>query len=152
MNGSIRFRDDAEIRRLADEFRESASLRGHNIPPIDVIYIAEIVLKLDVIPLPNLRADQNIDAALLPDLTGFYIDEDAYMSWERGVRWIEQRLRFSFAHELGHYVLHREEIAANRFGRWNNFGSGRLRRQTTGARSIRRTSLRGGFWYRARFC
>ena len=115
MNGNIRYRDDAEIRRAADGFRESAALRGHNIPPIDVIYVVEIILRLDVIPLPNLRADQNIDAALLPDLTGFYVDEDAYMAWERGVRWVEQRLRFSFAHELGHYVLHREEIAVNRF-------------------------------------
>lgn len=115
MNGNVSYRDKPAIWRAADEFRESAELRGHHIPPIDVIYIAEIVLKLDVIPLPNLRADQNIDAALLPDLSGFYIDEDAYMAWERGVRWIEQRLRFSFAHELGHYVLHKEEIEANRF-------------------------------------
>ena len=115
MSGSVRYKDDAAIWRAADAFRESAELRGHHIPPIDVIYIAEIFLKLNVIPLPDLFAEQKIDAALLPDLSGFYIDEDAYMAWERGFRWVEQRLRFSFAHELGHFVLHKDEIAVNRF-------------------------------------
>ncbi|MCG3149634.1 MAG: hypothetical protein PCFJNLEI_03099 [Verrucomicrobiae bacterium] len=115
MSGNVRFRDNPDIWRAADAFRESVELRGHHVPPVDVIYIAEVILKLDVIPLPDLFARQKIDAALLPDLTGFYVDEDAYMSWERGNPWIEQRLRFSFAHELGHYVLHKEEITANRF-------------------------------------
>ncbi|MGD0058095.1 MAG: ImmA/IrrE family metallo-endopeptidase [Verrucomicrobiia bacterium] len=115
MNGSVRYRDKAALWQAADEFRESAELRGHHFPPIDVIYIAEVILKLDVIPLENLFAAQRIDAALLPDLSGFYIDEDAYMSWERGVRWIEQRLRFSFAHELGHFVLHGKEIEERQF-------------------------------------
>jgi Zn-dependent peptidase ImmA (M78 family) len=115
MSVKVKYRDDDTIRHLADEFRDSALLCGFHVPPIDVIYIAEVILKLDVIPLENLRADQNIDAALLPDLSGFYIDEDAYMSWEHGVAWVEQRLRFSFAHELGHYVLHKDEIAANQF-------------------------------------
>jgi hypothetical protein len=109
------YREVESIWQAADAFRLSHELQGVNIPPIDVIYIAEVVLKLDVIPLPNLFVDQRLDAALLPDLSGFYIDEDAYMSWERGQRWVEQRLRFSFAHELGHYVLHREAIAAHRF-------------------------------------
>jgi Zn-dependent peptidase ImmA (M78 family) len=115
VNGSVRYRDKAALWQAADDFRESVELRGHHLPPIDVIYIAEVILRLDVIPLENLFAGQRIDAALLPDLTGFYIDEDAYMSWERGVRWIEQRLRFSFAHELGHFVLHGKEIEERHF-------------------------------------
>jgi Zn-dependent peptidase ImmA (M78 family) len=121
VSGSVRYKDDAAIWRAADEFRESAELRGHHIPPIDVIYIAEIILKLDVIPLRDLFAEQKIDAALLPDLSGFYIDEDAYMSWEHGFRWVEQRLRFSFAHEIAHYVLHKAEIAVNRFETMEQF-------------------------------
>ena len=115
MNGKIGFRNNEAIRRVADRLRDGALLQGHNLPPIDVIYIAEVVLKLDVIPLPNLFAEEHIDAALMLDLSGFYIDEDAYMAWERGLRWVEKRLRFSFAHELGHYHLHQKEIAANRF-------------------------------------
>jgi Zn-dependent peptidase ImmA (M78 family) len=115
VNGSVSYKDKPAIWKEADNFRDSADLRGHNIPPIDVIYIAEVILKLDIIPLENLFAEQSIDAALLPDLTGFYIDEEAYMGWERGTRWVEQRLRFSFAHELGHLVLHSKEIKAQCF-------------------------------------
>jgi Zn-dependent peptidase ImmA (M78 family) len=121
VNGSVRYRDKAALWRAADDFRESVELRGHHLPPIDVIYIAEVILRLDVIPLEDLFAEQRIDAALLPDLSGFYIDEDAYMSWERGVRWIEQRLRFSFAHELGHFVLHGKEIEERQFGSVEEF-------------------------------
>jgi len=115
MSEKVKYRDKPAIWRAADDFRDSTELRGHHIPPIDVIYIAEVILKLDIIPIENLFADQKIDAALLPDLSGFYTDEDAYMAWERGSPWIERRLRFSFAHEFGHFVLHREEIAANEF-------------------------------------
>jgi Zn-dependent peptidase ImmA (M78 family) len=115
VNGNVRYKDNPAIWRAADDFRESAELRSHNVPPIDVIYVAEVILKLDVIPLENLFAEHRIDAALIPDLSGFYIDEDAYMGWERGTRWVEQRLRFSFAHELGHFVLRRKEIEVRRF-------------------------------------
>jgi hypothetical protein len=61
VNENVRYKDNSTIWRTADEFRESADLRGHHIPPIDVIYIAEVILKLDVIPLENLFADQRID-------------------------------------------------------------------------------------------
>jgi Zn-dependent peptidase ImmA (M78 family) len=114
MSIKVKFRDDESLRRAADEFRASADLRGFDVPPIDVIYIAEVILKLDVIALPDLFADQHKDAGLLADLSGFYIDEDAYMAWEQDERWVEKRLRFSFAHELAHYVLHKEEIIASR--------------------------------------
>jgi len=114
MSIKVDYRDDETIRRAADEFRASAALQGLNVPPIDVIYIAEVILKLDVIPLPNLFAEQRIDAALMADLSGFYVDEDAYLAWDKKVRWVENRLRFSFAHELAHYILHKDEIAAGR--------------------------------------
>jgi Zn-dependent peptidase ImmA (M78 family) len=114
MSIKVKFRDDETIRRAADEFRNSAELRGFDVPPIDVIYIAEVILKLDVIGLPDLFADQHKDAGLLADLSGFYVDEDAYMAWDKKNQWVEKRLRFSFAHELAHYVLHREEIIAGR--------------------------------------
>lgn len=115
MTTIVKYRSNEEIREKADEIRCSPELVGHNIPPIDVFYLAEVILKLDIIPLRNLLVDQHIDAALLPDLSGFYIDEEAYLSWEAGQAWVEQRLRFSFAHELGHYFLHKDEILGNQF-------------------------------------
>lgn len=112
---AVKFRSDEEIQHEADEFRASPLLIGHDVPPIDVIYVAEVLLKLDVIPVRDLFAQQHIDAALLPSLSGIHIDEDAYLSWESGRGWVEKRLRFSFAHELGHYVLHGDTILASRF-------------------------------------
>lgn len=107
MNVSVPFRENESIQRAADDFRSSESLQGLTTLPIDVVYIAEIVLRLNVIPVAGLFASLRMDAALLPDLTGLYLDEESYLSWEAGDRWMERRLRFSFAHELGHYVLHK---------------------------------------------
>ncbi len=121
MSAKIRYREVEEIQQVADGFRALPSLQGHHLPPLDVIYIAEVILKLDIIPIEDLFVTQKIDAALLPDLSGFYIDEDAYLSWEKGNRWVENRLRFSFAHELGHYLLHQEAIVAGRFARVEEF-------------------------------
>lgn len=102
-----------EIRHTADRFREKVTAHSH--PPIDVVYVAEVSLKLDIIPLANLFADHYIDAALLPDLSGLYIDEKAYMDYGRYNRWVERRLRFSIAHELAHLVLHGHDILSNKF-------------------------------------
>lgn len=115
MNIPVRRRENEEIWAAADTFRASERMRGHSDPPIDVIYVAEVRLKLNVIPIRDLFAEQRIDAALLPDLSGIYIDEDAYLGWEAGRKWMEKRLRFSFAHELGHFILHEDEILENRF-------------------------------------
>ena len=115
MNGSVPFRGIESIHRAADGFRSSEPLRGLTALPIDVVYIAEIVLRLDVIPVTGLFTSLRMDAALLLDLTGLYVDEESYLSWEAGDRWTERRLRFSFAHELGHYVLHQKEMREHSF-------------------------------------
>lgn len=104
-----------EIWRKADTFREKLAQHDLDKLPIDIIYYVETVLKLDIIPVPDLFSDHGIDAALSPDLSGFYIDEKSYLSWESGQNWIEKRLRFSFAHELGHYILHKDHIQSNKF-------------------------------------
>lgn len=121
MTPKVKFRSEEEIRAAADTFRTSKELKGFEIPPLDVIYIAEVVLKLDVVPLKNLFAEQHIDAALMPDLSGIYIDDAAYLAWENGRPWVESRLRFSFAHELGHLTLHADEIAAGGFNTIEEF-------------------------------
>ena len=121
MTINVPFRYDKDIWAAADEFRNSPDLCGLATPPVDVIYIAEVILKLDVIPVEDLFARQRMDAALLPDLTGFYIDKEAYLSWEAGQQWVERRLRFSFAHELGHFVLHGAEIRENKFESFDEF-------------------------------
>jgi Zn-dependent peptidase ImmA (M78 family) len=116
MNLTIRPRSDGEIRAIADAFRRQHLPADAQTPPIDPLLIAEIQLRLNPIALPGLFKDLGIDAAILPDLTGLYVDEDAYMAWEaERPPWVERRLRFSIAHELGHLEMHGDVIRTSRF-------------------------------------
>jgi len=91
-------RDD--IWKQADSFRSkvwpSATI------PIDVMDIVEFKLDLDIRPVSSLRADVDIDALLMGDWQTIAVDQGQYMDDRYA-----NRLRYSIAHELGHYVLHR---------------------------------------------
>lgn len=89
--------------------------------PVDVFTLVELKLRLDVIPFDDLFAKYGSDAAITPDLTGIYVDAEAYVLWEKGPVWKQNRLRFSVAHEVGHYVLHREIAAKLRFNSFEGF-------------------------------
>lgn len=80
--------------------------------PVDVFSLAELELRLDVIPFDDLFAKFEADAAITSDFTGIYVDAEAYYLMERGPEWKLNRLRFSYAHEIGHLVLHRDAISA----------------------------------------
>ena len=87
-----------ELRDITNEFRQKNW--PENILPIDVEKIIEHRLGLDIDP----KSDINTDAYLKGDLTGIVVDINHYM--DKQDRY-SNRLRFSFAHEIGHYVLHR---------------------------------------------
>lgn len=65
--------------------------------------IVEDRLKLNIEPEHNLLSWIDMDAYLRQDLTGIVVDYDCYMQGR-----FQNRTRFSFAHEVGHFVLHRE--------------------------------------------
>ena len=88
----------AEIRRRADEFRQQ--YWGDTIP-VDVELIVERNLFLLIIPVPNLRSQADTEAYLSGDLKEIVYDPARP----------DVRIRFSIAHEIGHYVLHRNLIA-----------------------------------------
>ena len=71
--------------------------------PVNSEEIVEFKLKLDIDPLKDLFSTCDIDAYLKRDLTGIVVDYDRYMMDK-----FTNRMRFSFAHELGHYFLHKE--------------------------------------------
>ena len=87
--------------------REHESLRTGHLP-VDVFSLVELDLKLDVIPFDDLAAKYKVEAALKVDGTGIYVDAETYVLLEKGPVWKLKRLRFSLAHEVGHYVLHRD--------------------------------------------
>lgn len=74
MNVKVPFLDNAVIRKKADDFRMSLAHENCDVPLIDTVYVVDVILKLDIIELPDLFASQHIDAALLPDLSGIYIE------------------------------------------------------------------------------
>jgi hypothetical protein len=71
--------------------------------PLDMEKIVERRLKINIEPQHNLLSEFDIDAYLRTDLTGIIVDHDCYMN-EKFIN----RLRFSFAHEIGHLFLHKD--------------------------------------------
>lgn len=94
---NIPFLQDEDIRRRADQFCEKNW--GSNIP-VDIELIVERELKLDLIPLPGLYKITGSEAFLTGNLKEIVFDTDRP----------EVRIRFSIAHEVGHYILHKEQI------------------------------------------
>lgn len=72
--------------------------------PIPVEDIVEFSLKLEVITHKDLLKTESVDAYLSSDLLELHIDEDHYMG-------STNRARFTMAHEVGHFVLHKELVA-----------------------------------------
>jgi len=72
--------------------------------PINMEEIITKHLPLEIIPEPGILENYDIDAFLTSDLSGIVVDLDQYMFGDEKT---SNRLRFSFAHEIGHYVLHR---------------------------------------------
>jgi Zn-dependent peptidase ImmA (M78 family) len=89
---------DEEIRHRTDEFREK--YWGEKLP-IDVDLIVERNLDLLIIPVPDLRFHAHTDAYLSGNLREIVIDPASP----------DVRIRFSVAHEIGHFVLHKDIIS-----------------------------------------
>jgi hypothetical protein len=71
--------------------------------PINTEEIVEFRLRLNIEPVKYLLSTIDIDAYLKRDLTGIVVDYDCYMNDK-----FANRMRFSFAHELGHLFLHKD--------------------------------------------
>lgn len=92
--------DRSQIWREADDFRNHYWPSGKI--PVDVMAIAEFELGLEIRPVSKMREEEDIDALLLGNWRTLMVDLRHYMD----DRYLS-RLRFSIAHELGHYVLHK---------------------------------------------
>jgi hypothetical protein len=89
-----------EIKNKADLFRKKI---WNNSIPIDMEDIIELKLRMEIIPTKSLQTRFGIDALITSNWQSVYIDYDRYVD-ER----YQNRLRFSLAHEIGHFVLHKE--------------------------------------------
>lgn len=94
-----RFLPSEEIWEKADDFVKTYWEYGK--VPVNIEYIVEAGLNLEIIPMNNLSEICGIDAYLKSDFSGIVVDNKKYED-ER----YDKRLRFSIAHEVGHYILH----------------------------------------------
>ena len=97
-----RFIPRNEIAGICERFREK-HCEGMRFP-LDIELVVEKQLNLHIIPISGIRSLIGIDAFLRSDFTGIVVDNQEYMD-DR----YENRLRFSIAHEVGHFTLHRTE-------------------------------------------
>ena len=72
----------------------------HNIIPVPVDLMIE-KLGVDIVPRKDMLKRIGIDACWNQDFTELHIDEDRYMATNN------HRGRFTLAHEMGHYYLHK---------------------------------------------
>lgn len=91
-----------------EEFRAKYESTRDGHLPVDVFSLVEIDLRLNIIPFPGLTERFKVWAALRADFSGIYVDQETHYDLEAGEEWKLKRLRFSLAHELGHFVLHRK--------------------------------------------
>jgi hypothetical protein len=96
------------IWRKIEELRAHYELLREDHTPIDVFTFLEVDLGLDPIPFDDLLSKYRVEAAIKADFSGIYLDAEQYTLMEKGPEWKLNRLRFTVAHELAHYFLHRD--------------------------------------------
>ncbi|KPJ54999.1 hypothetical protein AMJ47_03000 [Parcubacteria bacterium DG_72] len=96
----VNFLNNIQIKNKADLFRKEF---WDSSIPVDIERIIDLKLKIDVIPFPNLQNSCDADAPISSDWKSIYVDKYRYLD-DR----YQNRLRFSFAHEIGHFVLHKD--------------------------------------------
>lgn len=98
-----------------EEFRRKYPCDELETIPIDTIHLADVELGLDLIPYDELYSKYRVEAALLADFSGIYVDAEIYDLSAKAPPWKQNRLRFSIAHEIGHLILHRERFEREGF-------------------------------------
>jgi hypothetical protein len=104
-----------------EELRAEYELLQADQTPIDVFTFLEVDLGLDPIPFDDLVAKYRVEAAIKADFSGIYLDAEQYSLMEKGPEWKLNRLRFTVAHELAHYFLHRNLPQASHFASLPDF-------------------------------
>jgi len=107
-----------EIREKAEDFRKKY-VHPTDLVPVPIEEIIEFDLQLNIWPIERLLQTIDIDGFLSQDLQTIFVDKTIYID-SRYYR----RLRFTYAHEIGHLILHKEEIQRCEFrteAEWKRF-------------------------------
>ncbi len=90
------------IRQIADNVRNTYA-KNPNTIPVDIDHIVEFGYRLEVRPLKNLKSSLDMEGMLSKDRKTIFVDNDTYID-DRFLA----RSRFTLAHEIGHYELHKD--------------------------------------------
>lgn len=101
---TLPFIDDDDIYHRADIFLHE--YHPTYLCPIPIEEIAEVKLGLFILPVKNLETKCEIDGSISRDFKTILIDEKVYLHQD-------DRARFTLAHEVGHYVLHKSLFEKN---------------------------------------
>jgi len=94
------FVSNENIEKEAEIFR---NLYWDGKIPVDIERIIEVNLKMNIIPVKNMTSYCDTEAHISSDWKNIHVDADKFCD-ERYV----SRLRFSFAHEIGHFRIHKD--------------------------------------------
>jgi Zn-dependent peptidase ImmA (M78 family) len=103
------------IRDSADKFR-SEYVCNPTIIPVPIEEAIEFNLGIEIVPKYNLKGETDAEAFLSLDLKTMYVDNKVYLD-DRYLK----RLRFTYAHEIGHLVLHRDIIQKIEFAGYKDW-------------------------------
>ena len=93
----------SDIWNKVEEFRQE---RIHNEDiPVNIEVVMQSTLGIHPSLLENLQSDISIEGFISLDFKTIYVDEYQYNTNN-----LYKRVRFTFAHEIGHLMLHREVI------------------------------------------
>lgn len=111
-----------EVLSYDDLRTNAAAFLGRHWPsgriPVDVEYMADVELGIDIVPVSDLLAVTDVDGFLAADGKELYVDEGVYKHQ------MLYRYRFTVAHELAHLELHRTLLNAADFktpDEWRQF-------------------------------
>ena len=88
-----------DLKKAAEDF--SAKYNPEKAVPVPIDSIIESRLNIDIVPMAGLKEELDNDGFISRDFTTIHIDQNIYFN-------VEVRYRFSLAHELGHFILHKE--------------------------------------------
>lgn len=104
-----------------EEFRNEY-INPTDTVPVPIEEVLEIIIQIEPIPIAQLEKQTGVDGFLSKDFTQIYIDEYVYNDQR-----MLKRLRFTYAHELAHLVLHRsfiDNIEISSEQEWIDFRTG----------------------------
>ncbi|MEK7158956.1 MAG: ImmA/IrrE family metallo-endopeptidase [Patescibacteria group bacterium] len=97
---NIPYIPNSEIESKAAGFREQY---WDGKIPVNIERIIEIKLKMNIVPVKNMNEYCDADALISSNWENIFVDEGMFVD----ERYLD-RLRFSFAHELGHFNMHKK--------------------------------------------